>query len=59
MVEMRFTLDPTPGMLVAFRSDILHEAQPVSFGKRYAIVTWFTLGDDLAEAESGASKQVS
>ena len=57
-----FTLDPAPGLLVAFRSDVLHEAQPVSFGKRYAIVTWFTQGEDGPEAlpaESEASKQVS
>lgn len=41
-----FTLDPKPGLLVAFRSDTLHEAQPVIFGKRYAIVTWFTQGEE-------------
>ena len=57
-----FTLDPSPGLLVAFRSDTLHEAQPVSFGKRYVIVTWFTQGEDRPEAsptESEASKPVS
>jgi len=57
-----FTLDPSPGLLVAFRSDILHEAQPVSFGKRYMVVTWFTQGEDLPEvqaAEREASKPAS
>ena len=56
-----FTLDPAPGMLVAFRSDLLHEAQPVSFGKRYVIVTWFPQQEDTTEApvsESEALKQV-
>ena len=57
-----FTLNPALGLLVAFRSDILHEAQPVSFGKRYVIATWFTQQEDLLEApapESEASKQSS
>lgn len=57
-----FTLDPAPGLLVAFRSDTLHEAQPVSFGQRYAIVTWFTQGEERPElpaAEREASDQVS
>jgi len=57
-----FTLDPAPGLLVAFRSDALHEAQPVSFGKRYVVVTWFTQQEDPLEApapESEASKQSS
>jgi predicted 2-oxoglutarate/Fe(II)-dependent dioxygenase YbiX len=56
-----FTLDPKPGMLVAFRSDILHEAQPVIFGKRYAIATWFTKEESCQEApapESEVSKQI-
>lgn len=29
------------GTLVAFRSDVLHEVQPVIRGKRFSIVTWF------------------
>jgi SM-20-related protein len=54
-----FTLDPAPGLLVAFRSDVLHEAEPVSFGKRYVIATWFTQEEDRPQApasESEASK---
>jgi SM-20-related protein len=57
-----FTLEPAPGMLVAFRSDTLHEAQPVSFGKRYAIVMWFTQGEERPEAsptQNEVSKPVS
>jgi SM-20-related protein len=42
-----FTLQPAPGLLVAFRSDLLHEVQPVTFGERHTVVTWF-----LAETES-------
>ena len=29
------------GMLVAFRSDILHEVTEVKYGERYSIVSWF------------------
>ena len=29
------------GMLVAFRSDVLHEVQPVTVGRRFTLVTWF------------------
>lgn len=57
-----FTLDPSSGLLVAFRSDTLHEAQPVSFGKRYVIATWFTQGENLPDApapEPEASKPAS
>jgi SM-20-related protein len=32
---------PEPGMLVAFRSDIVHEVLPVTFGRRFTVVTWF------------------
>jgi len=34
-------LESEPGMLVAFRSDVLHEVQPVTMGRRFTIVTWF------------------
>jgi SM-20-related protein len=36
-----FPLDAEPGLLVAFRSDLLHEVRPVTFGERFTIVTWF------------------
>jgi len=34
-------LDAEEGMFVAFRSDWMHEVQPVTSGRRYSIVTWF------------------
>lgn len=30
-----------PGMLVAFRSELLHEVKQVTAGERYTIVSWF------------------
>ena len=36
-----FALDPAPGLLVAFRSEIVHEVTPVLAGERYTIVDWF------------------
>lgn len=36
-----FALDPTPGLLVAFPSDVLHEVMPVLTGERYTVVDWF------------------
>jgi SM-20-related protein len=37
------------GLLVAFRSDLKHEVKPVTFGRRYTIVTWFHSSRDSAE----------
>jgi predicted 2-oxoglutarate/Fe(II)-dependent dioxygenase YbiX len=37
----RIPLETEEGMLVAFRSDWIHEVQPVTSGRRYTIVTWF------------------
>ena|ERR1051326_94391 len=39
-----FSLDSQPGRLVAFRSDALHEVQPVTFGHRFTVVSWFLAG---------------
>lgn len=36
-----FPLGGKPGLLVAFRSNIIHEVTPVTFGKRFTIVNWF------------------
>ena len=33
-------LEGEEGMFVAFRSDWMHEVQPVTSGRRYSIVTW-------------------
>jgi SM-20-related protein len=35
------SFEPEPGMMVAFRSDVLHEVEPVTSGRRFTIVTWF------------------
>jgi predicted 2-oxoglutarate/Fe(II)-dependent dioxygenase YbiX len=36
-----FPLTGEIGLLVAFRSDIIHEVKPITWGERYTIVTWF------------------
>jgi len=36
-----FSLDPQPGLLIAFTSDLLHEVKPVTSGYRFSIVSWF------------------
>ena len=36
-----FSLDPEPGLLIAFPSQMVHEVTPVSHGRRFTIVTWF------------------
>jgi SM-20-related protein len=36
-----FSVDATPGLLIAYRSDAAHEIRPVKFGQRFTIVTWF------------------
>ena len=30
-----------PGLLVAFRPELVHEVTPVTHGERYTVVTWF------------------
>jgi len=37
-----FPLIGEPGLLVAFRSDVLHEVEAVTHGERYSIVSWFS-----------------
>jgi predicted 2-oxoglutarate/Fe(II)-dependent dioxygenase YbiX len=39
--DMAFSLEGELGMLVGFRSDIVHEVQPVAFGQRFTVVSWF------------------
>lgn len=36
-----FPLGGLPGLLIAFRSNILHEVAPVTYGKRLTVVNWF------------------
>jgi predicted 2-oxoglutarate/Fe(II)-dependent dioxygenase YbiX len=42
-----FSLEASPGMLVAFRSSVLHEVEPVTFGERCTIVAWWTARPEL------------
>jgi SM-20-related protein len=37
-----FSLDASPGMLVAFRPNTLHEVKPVTSGQRLTVAAWFT-----------------
>ena len=37
-----FSLDASPGLLIAFRPDLLHEVKPVTFGQRLTVAAWFT-----------------
>jgi SM-20-related protein len=36
-----FPLNGQEGLMVAFRSEILHEVRPITRGDRFSIVTWF------------------
>jgi predicted 2-oxoglutarate/Fe(II)-dependent dioxygenase YbiX len=40
--KLAFPLEAETGLLVAFRSDVVHEVQPVTFGERFSVVSWFT-----------------
>jgi len=35
-----FPLNSEPGLLIAFRSETIHQVLPVTHGKRYSIVSW-------------------
>jgi SM-20-related protein len=37
-----FPLQPEEGLLIAFSARMMHEVQPVTRGKRYSIVTWYS-----------------
>lgn len=41
MEEYGIPLQGEPGLLVAFRPELVHEVTPVAHGERYTIVTWF------------------
>jgi SM-20-related protein len=36
-----FPLVSEPGLLIAFRTDVVHEVSPVTNGERYTTVSWF------------------
>lgn len=40
-IRYGFPLFGEPGMLAAFRSNVLHEVKAVTHGERYTIVSWF------------------
>jgi SM-20-related protein len=40
--KLPFPLEAEKGLLVAFRSDVLHEVQPVTCGERFSVVSWYT-----------------
>jgi len=37
-----FSFDAAPGLLVAFRPNLMHEVKPVTFGQRLTVAAWFT-----------------
>ena len=37
----RDRVTPSPGTLIAFRSETTHEVEPITHGERYAIVSWY------------------
>jgi SM-20-related protein len=39
--QVGFPLTPEAGLLVAFRSDVIHEVTPVTHGERCTVVSWF------------------
>jgi SM-20-related protein len=39
--ECGFSFEASPGLLVAFRPDLLHEVRPVTFGQRLTVAAWF------------------
>lgn len=45
--DCAFSLEADMGSLLAFRSDVLHEVQPVTFGQRFTVVSWFQAKDSL------------
>jgi predicted 2-oxoglutarate/Fe(II)-dependent dioxygenase YbiX len=40
-LETPFRIEGEAGKLIAFPSDLVHEVEPVTSGKRYSIVNWF------------------
>jgi SM-20-related protein len=39
--SLRVTVPPTAGLLLLFRSDWIHQVEPVTAGERYSLVSWF------------------
>jgi predicted 2-oxoglutarate/Fe(II)-dependent dioxygenase YbiX len=41
-----FSVEGTPGLLLAYRSQLTHGVSPVKFGQRFTIVAWFLQDPD-------------
>ncbi len=39
--EWGFPISSETGLLIAFPSNLMHEVEPVTYGERYTIVSWF------------------
>lgn len=53
-----FELQGETGLLIAFRSDLIHEVKTVIDGERYSIVTWLSEAGSESAPESELSKVV-
>lgn len=42
-----FSFDASPGLLVAFRPNLMHEVKPVTFGQRLTVAAWFNSDSSL------------
>jgi SM-20-related protein len=44
------------GLLVAFRSDLVHQVTPITHGQRFSIVTWYASGGNQTIHSTAAGK---
>ena len=47
-----FPVPSSPGLLLAYPSDVQHEVRPVTSGQRFTIVAWFKSGSDQTRASA-------
>jgi len=50
-----FALNAEPGLFIAFPAGLVHEVTPVSFGRRFTVVTWFYGRDSDTTPEQPAA----
>jgi len=50
----RSAVPAIPGLLVAFRSETTHEVTPLTRGRRFTIVTWYSLRESSEQAADDA-----
>ena len=57
----RSAVEAIPGLLVAFRSETTHEVTPLTRGRRFTIVTWFSSREEVVaeDAPSQAARPLS